>query len=672
MYMKNLIFLLLIIPFSFFSQEECELPDNDRVKKLYKKSLDRKKTKDAKKRYQFLKDAIEEDESCVPCYWELAKRSYAKARYNKTSFAKSKEYYQQIANLCPTYHSDVYYYLGLINFQEDNSKEAEKYFKQFVEFRDQDDSKFSRNYEDKLRAAKSALPELNFKNTFFNNPVPFSPSIVDNVSTEGEEYLPMISADDENLFYTRVYMKKGLGDIVSTRIEELVISKRNSPSEKFDNGTPLPKPFNVGQNYGGVSISINNKELYLCACEVINNYNNCDIYVSNYEYLQDEKTGKYHYKWSELKNLGENINGNSTWEAQPSISADGKTLYFATSRPTSDGIDIYYSERDKEGNWGKARSLGSVINSKGNDKAPFLHTDSKTLYFASQIQGSRRGAGDYDIFYSKQNAQGVWSKPKNLGYPINSSKAEDGLIVNITGQTAYFSSGRIKNGAGGKDIYSFELPEEAKPDRVVLMKGKLKDNEDNPINSAKLKISYEDKSKDEEIDIETDDGNFAIAINMEKEEKVIVALEDKEAGYQSRLIKANEAKEGVLKDKDMVVDELEKGKGFTINDIQFATNSYQLDSDSKRILDDFAVYLVRNKSIKFKVIGHTDDVGDNKKNMKLSADRAKAVAQYLITKGIAVKRITSQGKGETAPKVPNTSDKNRQINRRTEFIVLDF
>lgn len=670
--MKNLIFLLLIIPFSFFSQEECELPDNDKVKKLYKKSLDRKKTKDAKKRYQFLKDAIEEDESCVPCYWELAKRSYAKARYNKTSFEKSKEYYQQIANLCPTYHSDVYYYLGLINFQEDNSQEAEKYFKQFVEFRDQDDSKFSRNYEDKLRAAKSALPELNFKNTFFNNPVPFSPSIVDNVSTEGEEYLPMISADDENLFYTRVYMKKGLGDIVSTRIEELVISKRNSPSEKFDKGTPLPKPFNVGQNYGGVSISINNKELYLCACEVINNYNNCDIYVSNYEYLQDEKSGKYFYKWSELKNLGENINGNSTWEAQPSISADGKTLYFATSRPTSDGIDIYYSERDKEGNWGKARSLGSVINSRGNDKAPFLHTDSKTLYFASQIQGSRRGAGDYDIFYSKQNNQGVWSKPKNLGYPINSSKAEDGLIVNITGQTAYFSSGRIKNGAGGKDIYSFELPEEAKPDKVVLMKGKLKDNENNPIHSAKLKISYEDKSKNEEINIETDDGNFAIAINMEKEEKVMVTLEEKEAGYQSRLIKANEAKEGVLKDKDMVVDELEKGKGFTINDIQFATNSYQLDEDSKRILDDFATYLIRNKSIKFKVIGHTDDVGDDKKNMKLSADRAKAVERYLITKGINVKRITSQGKGETKPKVPNTSDKNRQINRRTEFIVLDF
>ena len=557
-------------------------------------------------------------------------------------------------------------------FQEDDSKLAESYFKKFIEFRDDDEEKFSKNYRDKLKAAKGALPELSFKNTFFNNPVPFEPVLVRNVSTEGEEYLPMISADDENLFFTRVYDKKGLGDLVTTKVEELVISRRDSPYEAFDKGVALPKPFNTGQNYGGVSISINNKELYLCACEMVNNYNNCDIFMSNYEYVQDEKTDKYFYKWSKLVNLGANINSNATWEAQPSISADGKTLYFATSRPTSKGIDIYYSTRDENGEWSKSKSLGNVINSEGNDKSPFLHTDSKTLYFASQVSRNRRGAGDYDIFYSKQNDKGVWSEPKNLGYPINSKKAEDGLIVNITGETAYFSSGKQKDGVGGKDIFSFELPEEAKPEKVVLLKGKMKDGEGNIVTESKLKISYQDKSKNKEIDIVTDDGNFAVAVNMEDEDKVIVSLKQEGAAFQSRLVSTEDTKKGVLKGKDITVEKIQKGEGFTINDIKFATNSYKLDNNAKFILDNFLEYLLENKSIKFKIVGHTDNEGDVSKNQVLSADRANSVKTYLIEKGVKSGRITSEGKGETEPKVENNSEKNKQINRRTEFIVLDF
>lgn len=667
--MRNILFFICSLPLFLFSQEECEIPDNNKLKKLYEKAMDRKKTKDAKKRLAYMKEAIEEDENCVPCYWELAKRSYSKAKYTGGSYNKAIEYYQQVENLCPTYHSDLYYYLGLIHYQKDDSENAEKYFKKFVEFRDQDDKKFGKNYLEKLSAAKKVLPELNFQNTFFNNPVPFFPVMVENVSTTGDEYLPMISADDENLFYTRVYMKKGLGDIVSTRVEELVISKRNSSKEKFDDGTALPKPFNVGQNYGGVSISINNKELYVCACEKVNGYNNCDIFVSNYEYLQDVKTGKYYYKWSELQNLGSAINGESTWEAQPSISADGKTLYFATSRPTSKGIDIYYSQRKEDGSWSKARSIGSVINSSGNDKAPYMHTDSRTMYFASQVQGDRRGAGDYDIFFSKQDDDGNWSEPKNLGYPINSTLAEDGLIVNITGETAYFSSGRIKNGEGGKDIYSFELPEEAKPEKVVLMKGKLTDKEGNPVLDAKLSLNYEDESKNKEVDISSDDGNFAVTVNMEKEEKVMVTLKKEGAAYQSRLVKEEDAKGGVIKGKNIEVKELETGQGFEINDIKFATNSYELTENAQFILDNFYLYLKENPSIKFKVVGHTDNVGNDSENQTLSANRAKAVKEYLVQKGVNSARVTSEGKGETQPKVPNTTEENKQLNRRTEIVV---
>ena len=667
----------MLIPVFSFSQEdeeECGLPDNKTIKKLYEKSMNRKKYKSVDKRYGFLKEALEEAEEsgddCVPCLWELARRSFARAKYKRTSYDIAERYYTQIENICPDYHSDVYYYLGLIHYQDDNPKQAEKYFKEFIKYRNEDDEKFADNYEQKLSAAKSILPELNFKNTFFKDKKPFNPKIVKNVSTKGQEYLPMISADDERIFFTRVYKHKGLGDIVSKRIEELVISSRSSSDEDFDAGKALPKPFNVGQNYGGVSISINNKELYVCACEVINGYNNCDIYMSNYEYVEDEKTGQYVYKWSGLKNLGSAINGNTTWEAQPSISADGQTLYFATSRPRSKGQDIYYSTRKKDGTWNRAKSMGNVINSKLNDKAPFLHTDSKTLYFASQVGGKRRGAGDFDIFYSRQGKDGKWSKPTNLGYPINSEGPEEGLVVSLQGDRAYFSSASGKGSVGGKDIYSFELPKEARPEKVVLLKGKLKDAEGNMLSDATLKLNYKDKSRNKELKIKTDDGNFTVAVNMKDAEKVLITLSKKGAVFKSRLVTKDDVKKAVLRGKDIVIEEVIKGNPFTINDINFATNSSELNENSKFILENFTNYLEENSDINFTIIGHTDDVGNDNQNLTLSQNRAEEVKKYLIEKGVSSSRINAKGMGESKPKVPNTSEKNRAVNRRTEFMIL--
>lgn len=674
--MKRQILFLLFSSITFlgFSQDEeetCGLPDNKKVQKLYEQSFDRKKEKDPAKRFLMLKEAVEIDDQCVPCYWELANRSFKRAKYEGLPYDGSRKYFTMVEELCPDYHSDIYYFLGVMNYEEKKYEDAEKYFKKFIEFRNDDDEKFAKNYDDKLNASKAILPELDFQNNFFGKPVAFNPVLVKNVSTKGDEYLPMISPDNELLFYTRAYEKKNLGDIVSRKIEELTISERTSENVDFDGGTPLPKPFNVGDNYGGVSISVDNKELYVCACSLNeNNYNNCDIFVTQYEYVEDEKTGRMVYKWSELVNLGEGVNGKNTWEAQPSISADGQTLYFATSRPQSKGQDIFYSKRQEDGTWGPARSVGNVINTAGNDKAPFMHTDSKTLYFASQVGGSRRGAGDFDIFYTRQKDDGSWTQPKNLGYPINSERAEEGLIVSLNGGNAYFSSGRFSDGAGGKDIYSFELPEDAKPEKVVIVKGTMKDENGDPVKESSFKINYADSKKQEEVKVKSDDGKFALVVNMEKDDKVLITTKKEGTAFKSRVIDKKDVEEGnVVRGRDMRIEKTKVGKSYGINDINFATNSYEISDKVKFILTGFIDYLKENPTIEVSIQGHTDDLGDDNENLKLSQDRANEVKAFLEANGIASKRLTAKGFGETKPKVKNTNERNRAINRRTEFVI---
>ena len=145
---------------SLFAQdeEECPLPDNKKLKKLYEKSFDRKKEKSADKRFLILKETIDIDDECVPCYFELAKRSFKRAKAKGLPYNGSREFYEKVEELCPGYHSDVYYYLGIINYEEKKYVEAEKLFKQFIEFRDENDKKFARNYDQKLAASKAILP----------------------------------------------------------------------------------------------------------------------------------------------------------------------------------------------------------------------------------------------------------------------------------------------------------------------------------------------------------------------------------------------------------------------------------------------------------------------------------------------------------------------------------
>ena len=676
--MKKLVIgcLLFFVCFSTFSQQEgqCEAVPTDKVLKLFEKGKNSKKY-DYRERVAYFKEALELDDQCLQCMWELAKLTYRRASSRGDKMDIPKKYFHMIERICPNYHADVYYYLSLIYYSEVNDCESKKYFQKFLDFSTEDYKKLSRNYADQVSSVKLTLPVAEFYCDFYSNPVNFTPFLLKNVSTATKnEFLPAISPDNELLYYTREYMYKAKGDVITQLIQDFTVSKRINTNEAFDDGKTMDAPFNVGPKYGGATISLNNKELYICACNKNGAYNNCDIFVSHLEFVEKgEVTDTVVFRWSELQNLGPNINGPQTWEAQPSLSADGKTLFFASARPGGKGsVDIYFSERQPDGSWGKAKNIGFPINTPESDKSPFLHPDGKTLYFVSKVSEYRLGAGEFDIFYTKQDKKtGKWIEPQNIGHPINTEDDEEAIIVTTDGQHAYFSSERADMGVGGKDIFYFSVPEKAKPDKVVLMRGKVDTEDVQAIKDTKMEVRF--KSGDvyeQKIDIDDDGSYVAIANIGSGDEDVVLEIKKEGKAFESKLIKKEEADVTFFKGENLEIKDIEKGSSHTIEDILFETNSSKIDPSSELVLEAFASWLNANEAINIEIQGHTDDIGAQEDNLALSKDRAFSVMEFLIKLDVSPSRLKFKGYGELQPKYDNDNKENRSKNRRTDFLIL--
>ena len=681
--LKNRRYILSLLLFFFFKlfiigqDLECEVEVPKSIEKIYLKAKNYKKY-DYKNRVKYYKETLELEEDCIPCIWELAKMSFRRKYTIGDPMDFPKKYFLQLESLCPAFHADVYYYLSLIYYMEKNDCEAVKYFNKFLEFPTENKKQIAINYKDQKLYVEASLEMSQYFCDFYSNPVPFNPKVLKNISTaERNEILPVISPDNEHIYYTIEYDEYVKGDFAVHHEQLFANSTRNSFREKFLEGKPLEEPFNLGPKYGGATLSLNNKEMYICACIQNGGYFNCDLYVSENQKktITLKREGKdfdtTFYSWSPLKNLGPNINGPQTWEAQPSLSGDGKTLYFASARPGGYGkIDIYYSNRNEDGSWSKAENMGKPINSSESDKSPFIHTDSRTFYFVSESSDYRWGAGDFDIFYTQQNEETlIWEEPKNIGYPINSEEAEESLIVSVDGHYGYFSSTR-KEGLGGKDIFYFEIPEEAKPDKIVLAKGK---GSFGPNGSENAKMILRDKNgnKKEQNFSVGDEGEFIAIVNVEEVKgDALLEIQTEGGAFESLLISEEDVGNTVVKEKQIDVKPMEKGEAYTINDILFESNSSKLKESSKIVLDGFVDWLLVNKELNIEIQGHTDDVGPDKANLALSMDRSFSVMEYLIKNGVEKSRLKFKGYGESNPKVPNTSSKSRSINRRTDFLIF--
>jgi len=293
--------------------------------------------------------------------------------------------------------------------------------------------------------AINLLENAEFRDKAFNNPVAYAPvNLGDNVNTDGDEYVNQILPDGSRVFFTRRSQeadKQGFRD-------EFIYSSAIINGEYMP-AVPLEIDWHNKKRMGAVSISANKSKMFFVGIDFIDSYGRGDIYES--EFVDNE--------WTKPLNLGNLVN-TSAMESQPCISADGMELYFVRYSRTYESTDIYVSEFH-QGKWSNPKPV-KTVNSKGNEMSPFIHPDGNTLYFASD---GLPGMGGYDIFMCKKLSGGEWSKPVNLGYPVNSEKDEISFVVTSDGKKAYISSER-DGGMGGFDIYVFDLDEINSPEPV--------------------------------------------------------------------------------------------------------------------------------------------------------------------------------------------------------------
>lgn len=661
--------LLLAGPLHAQDNDACVPPTDKKIVKLLE---DAAKAREPMERHRSLKATLEVDAECIECHFRLGLSAYRIAKESGSGYKAAIGYLDKVHQTCPSYHSDVPYTLGVMHYAEDRFPEAAKAFEAFRRFPSDDPTRMSKGYDQQYKDVEEIIPELQFYLDFYKNTAPLDPTVLPNVSTPADEYLPMFSPDNELLFFTRKQTVKAKGDIVGREVEELTEARRRSQQEPFTGGRALPDPFNQGDSYGGVTVSVNNKEMFVTVCGPADprGYRNCDIFRTHYDSKFNLDIGGQEWEWSGLDDLGPSVNGPDSWESQPSLSGDGRTLYYARQAQNTDGMDIFYSTREARGAWSPGRPVPG-INTLGDEKAPFMHSDSRTLYFAARPNAEGQGhrsIGGYDIFFTRMGDDGKWSKPQNIGAPINTGEDEHGLVVSADGRTAYFASGRFR-GAGGLDIYGFALPKEARPEDVLIVKGEVRDENGQAVKNAQLEIKYMDTRKVDVIEVDGNDGQYAAVLRLDPGRDVIMTVKKEGHVFESRSFSMEDTVRAGVARVDMSVQKIEVGRSYSVSDIRYATSSAEITKSSEYILDELIIFLQENPTVKIRIEGHTDNVGALEKNLALSSDRAFTVMEYLRAKGIPSARLSFQGLGPTKPVASNDTPEGRAQNRRTAFVI---
>ena len=592
---------------------------------------------------ELLGEATKTDRAFIEA-WLLLGQVYTDARLIEESINA----YRTAIDINPTYFPPVLYLLAQNEFSIGKYQEAREDMKMFL-------SLGYGSTEMKQKAYK-LIENCDFSIITMTNPVPFQPvNLGPSINTEYDEYWPSLSADESILVFTRqIPIDESNPRVYMNRQEDFYYSEYKDGMWQPARNAGYPP--NTEKNEGAQTISADGKHLFFTACNRSEGSGRCDLYYA-------ERKGE---RWTVPENLGRPVNtGNN--EKQPSISADGRVLYFVSDRAGGKGeYDVWISYRKDDGTWMEPFNAGDSINTPGDEQSPFIHPDNQTLYFAST---GWPGLGRYDIFFSRKKADSMWSRSMNIGYPINTFNNEEGLIVNAKGDRAYFSSDRI---AGqGRDLYDFELYADVRPVKVSYMKGKVYDAE----TWQRLQARFEliDLNTGNVVMMSTSEsgtGEFLVCIPASTD----YALNVSKKGYlffseHFSLEKVYERNEPYL--MDVPLQPIKIGETIILRNVFYAYNSYELEERSKIELDKVIQLMNENPSLVVELSGHTDNTGTPEYNQVLSERRAGSVKNYLSENGISPVRMTAVGYGLTKPIATNDTEEGRSINRRTELKILE-
>ena len=470
----------------------------------------------------------------------------------------------------------------------------------------------------------------------------------DVVNSKYPSYNPIVNADETKMIFTS---RRGTDYEIKKKVDQydFVENVYITTNVKGEWTAPVNpgEPLNGDYHVASVGLSPDGQKIFIYKGDV----GGGDIFESD---LDGDK-------WSTPVQLPPPINSES-YEGSAAFSPDGRTVYFISERPGGrGGTDIYVATKNKNGVWGKATNLGRNINTEFNEKGVFMHPDGMTLYFSSEGHNSM---GGYDIFKVQKKGRRGWQKPVNLGYPINTPEDDMFFTVTANGRHGYFSS----NKEGVQNIYRITFKDAI--NLLTLVKGQILDEETKKPVFAQIEIV--DLSTNEEIaNFESNKATGDYLISLPS--GVNYGFSVKADGYlfHSENFNIDSTSEYKEVNKDIYLKKIKVGSIVVLNNIFFDFAKATLRPESTNELDRIVKLLAENPQIIVEISGHTDNVGSANYNIKLSGDRAKSVVDYLISKGIASSRLTYKGYGFEQPIAPNDTEIGRQMNRRTEFKIID-
>lgn len=619
------------LPLSTKSKKAIELyteSDNYRVRGQFPQAI------------QLLNEALEKDKNFAEAYYRLGvvyltMRSYEKAIAN---FEKALSLLTDLRK-----QKAVWYDLGETHLAMGDYEKALENLGAFIK----NESLNKRKIQQATKFYNDAQFALDNKG---NASAYVQRTLSDSVNRFALQYFPVLTADQQALIFTR-----RLGHDNLKHDEDLVISRKDKQG-KWTAPVSISPNINSTLNEGTCSISADGRKLIFTSCEGRNTYGGCDLYESRR--IGDE--------WTAPKNLGPNVN-TAAWESQPSLSADGRTLYFVSERRGGIGRrDIYISTLDGQGNWTKAANVGRPINSPYDEISPFIHVNNRVLYFSTN---GLPGFGGFDIFYAVKDS--AWSEPKNIGQPINNNFDQFSLFITADGERGYYSHEETgADGYSNSKIVEVEIPENQRIQfRSNYVKGIVRDGSSKQPLQAQIELMNLDNNKVESL-VESDSisGEYLIVLTQGAE----YALHVSRPGYLFKSLNFNysEVKNFEPVVVDVLLDKITAGSVAVLNNIFFDVDKYALKTKSASELNNIVRFMRSNPTVKIEIGGHTDNSGSREYNLQLSEKRARSVYEYLIEKGIDQKRLALKGYGQDRPVGSNDTEDGRRQNRRIEFKVV--